>query len=561
MKRIIPFIITLLITFSLLAGCGVGASDGYTLTIEDITLEAGETKTVLYEIGSDSGDTTGIEVSIACKDASCELTVSGLEVTAPQGATEGQHTFTATAKKQGKTITTKDFKVTVTQKDGSPHWNKAPEVKSVFFDNFGGQAGFSSVNWHLINYGWGQNGVSAYNAMYTRSPAVVNAEDATGGIVILPSYGNYYEDSSKRGQGTCLISTNSYGPGLYEIRMKVVPRFGPCSAIWPYYTNSVQGVNTEENQEYTEIDIECPARGKGFNAWGGVTYTKYYQDATTGKTVSSATGVTAEIDSPYNDGNWHVFAIEWRTDEANGDSYVIWYMDGKEVAFTTKDVPQYTAQLWIGNWFPDNATGWLGEANFDVAYMMVDWVRITEYNDPVIERGATLGGCLTPSAATNLYSNPLPRNNYISNGTFIQSSGASGALGWTHTSAAKSGNSMILQDGGKIQQEISAQYNGYTFDLFVTAAAESGATVKVYAEYWRYIYNNSNANSSVSSSNRTLVGKSAEMFFNASNLTEKNLRFTLKPFDEGTIINNIKVVIECAGGQGTVTRAEMYLVN
>lgn len=559
MKKVFPVIIALLMMGSIFSGCNPGTLGGYTLTVNDITLEAGESEAVTYVI---SPDDASVEVTISCNEAECGLIINGLEITALQDAPEGQHTFTATAKKQGETIATKEFKVTVTQKSpaGNPRWNKAPEIKNVFFDDFGGELGFSSVNWHLVNYGWGQNGVSAYNAMYTRSPAVVNAENATGGIVVLPSYGHYYEDTSKRGQGTCLISTNSYGPGLYEVRMKVVPRFGPCSAIWPYYTNSVQGVNTEENQEYTEIDIECPAQGRGFYAWGGVTYTKYYQDATTGKIVRSSTGVRAEVDSPYNDGNWHVFGIEWRTDAANGDSYVIWYMDGKEVAFTTQNVPQYTAQLWIGNWFPDNATAWLGEADFDVAYMLVDWVRITEYNDPVNVREPILGGCLTPAAATNLYSAPLPKNNYISNGTFKLSDGQSGALGWQHTSATKSGNSVILQSGGKIQQEISAQYNGYTFDLSVTAAAQGG-TVKVYVEYWKYNYSNSNANSSVNSSNRTLVGKSDELIFNSSSPTEKTLRFTLEPFEEGTPINNIRVIIESVGGQGTVTKAEMYLVN
>ena len=120
--------------------------------------------------------------------------------------------------------------------DESP-WTEEPVVKSVFFSDFGNDESIGE-NWSLVNYGWGQNGVSYSNAGFTRSPGVVSKQGATGGIIVLNSYGNYYKDPSKRGQGACLISNRLFGPGLYEIRMKVVPRFGPCSTAWSYYTNS-----------------------------------------------------------------------------------------------------------------------------------------------------------------------------------------------------------------------------------------------------------------------------------------------------------------------------------
>ncbi|MDR1094483.1 MAG: family 16 glycosylhydrolase [Clostridiales bacterium] len=435
-------------------------------------------------------------------------------------------------------------------------WNVAPTVTGEFYDDFGDK-GFSSLDWSLVNYSWGGNGVSASNVFISRSRSVADAEGATGGVAVLKSYGNYAAEPAKRRQGACLISNHAYGPGKYEARMKVVPRFGPCSTAWTYYTNSTGGMNTAADIEYHEIDIECPAIGKGFNAWGGVAYEEYYIDSATGKTVNKSNAVTAACDSPYNDGKWHVFGLEWRTDEANGDSAVVWYMDGKEVGSTTRNVPRYSCQLWIGAWFPDNSDDWLGTADFDEAYMYVDWVRITEYADTAVMREPDLGGCLLASAASNLYSAPLPTNDYITNGDFAQG-GGNALTAWQGTGASKAAaGGAVLQNGGKLEQVVSAQYNGYTFDLTVGAAAGAGGTLKVYAEYLNYVYpQRSNANAKATE--RTVVGKSAELIFDSPSASSKTLRFTLESEDT---VNNVRIVIEAAGASGTVYKAEMRLAK
>ena len=265
-------------------------------------------------------------------------------------------------------------------------WTSEPTVKSIFYSDFGGSENVSE-NWSLVNYGWGQNGVAKENVGYTRSPKVVNAMGATGGIVVLNSYGNYYKEAGRRGQGGVLISNRLFGPGKYEVRMKIVPRFGPCSTAWSYYTNSyainnaaglpVYGHNTSENIQYHEIDIECPQIGNGFRGWGGVAYEEFYQNAEDlnekgeGKTVNRSQSVGAPCESPYNDGKWHTFAFDWRTtaydyDASKGENpgAVIWYMDGKEVARTAKNTPYYPNQLWLGNWYPNNSEDWPGTIFF-----------------------------------------------------------------------------------------------------------------------------------------------------------------------------------------------------
>ena len=448
-------------------------------------------------------------------------------------------------------------------------WTEEPVVKSVFFSDFGNDESIGE-NWSLVNYGWGQNGVSYSNAGFTRSPGVVSKQGATGGIIVLNSYGNYYKDPSKRGQGACLISNRLFGPGLYEIRMKVVPRFGPCSTAWSYYTNSyaidtatgpVYGHNTAENIQYHEIDIECPRIGKGFNGWGGVAYEEYYQDAENlgedglGRVVNHSTGVSVTTESPYNDGQWHTFAFEWRTqgydyDPSEGENpgAIIWYMDGKEVARTAKNTPYYPDQLWIGNWYPDNATDWLGVADFDEAYMYIDWVRITEYEDEYRTVGKDgevikpdLGGCVlfssSPGGNTNWAAN-LPINNYISNGSFSYGDGTE-AIGWDLTDATRTSDGLRLE-GGRATQEISAQYAGYTFFLEGTGVLSSGVSGRIYVE------NISGEYAPGSNDNRKMeervIGKSDAIVFGTSEET-LSMEFTLP---EGT--NNLRVVVESDDG-------------
>ena len=406
-------------------------------------------------------------------------------------------------------------------------------------------------------------------------------------MVVLNSYGNYYKEAGRRGQGGVLISNRLFGPGKYEVRMKVVPRFGPCSTAWSYYTNSyainnaagnpVYGHNTSENIQYHEIDIECPQIGNGFNGWGGVAYEEFYQNAEDlnekgeGKTVNRSQGVGAPCESPYNDGQWHTFAFDWRTtaydyDEGKGENpgAVVWYMDGKEVARTAKNTPYYPNQLWIGNWFPNNSEDWLGVADFDSAYMYVDWVRITEYDDEYRTTNKSdgsvikpdLNGCVTfsTSGGNINYGANIPINNYISNGKFELSDGKDGALGWSCENAVKDGDKLVFSGTGKATQMIAAQYGGYEFHLEAAAKATKGAC-RIYIEYIKGEYDGkTNSNKKMTP---TVVGKSEEIAFTTGGNPVETLEFKIP---EKLGINNFRVVIETENGAvAEVTELKMYL--
>ena len=248
-------------------------------------------------------------------------------------------------------------------------WTAEPVVKGTFYSDFGSNEVIGE-NWSVVNYGWGQNGVTRDNVGFTRSPGVVKKAGATGGIVVLNSYGDYYSAASKRGQGGCLISNRLFGPGKYEVRMKVVPRFGPCSTAWSYYTNSyaittpdgqIYGHNTADNIVYHEIDMECPRIGQGFRGWGGVAYEEYYQNEEDlredgqGKVVNKSTGVPVATESPYNDGQWHTFAFEWRTqgydyDESKGEKgFGVLGLEFSELAAALKDLTSETGHQEYDN--------------------------------------------------------------------------------------------------------------------------------------------------------------------------------------------------------------------
>ena len=203
---------------------------------------------------------------------------------------------------------------------------------------------------------------------------------ATGGIAVLRSYGDLQQDPSKRRQGSALITRQTFGPGKFEVRMKVLPRLGQCTAFWTYYSN---GGKTPETIKYSEIDIEMPMEGS-YRKWSGTSYERFID----WNILADRQTVMADelTDGGLNDGQWHTYAFEWRTDAENGDRGVVWYRDGVKMGEAREFVPMYKAALWVGNWFPPDKS-WVGVPDFEEAYMYVDWIRVTEYEDPVEEGG------------------------------------------------------------------------------------------------------------------------------------------------------------------------------
>lgn len=132
--------------------------------------------------------------------------------------------------------------------------------------------------------------------------------------------------------------------GRYEIKMKVLPRQGACTAFWTFAYN----LDTLENHE---IDIELP----GGNRSGTVTFenvlnTNYITEQMNISFDTNLTKTISDVSNEVylNDGKWHVYGFDWYTNPEQ----IVYYVDGKITAISNAFVPSMQSRLWVGAWFP-----------------------------------------------------------------------------------------------------------------------------------------------------------------------------------------------------------------
>ena len=424
-------------------------------------------------------------------------------------------------------------------------WNAEPVVTRTFYDDF--SEGIRPDVWDVATGTWDKvsNGLVPENVFYSTYEPRVEAEGATGGMAIIQSNGDFAYESVKRRQGGLMITKKAYGAGLYEARVKVVPRSGQCTALWTYWTNNAA---TLANNRCSEIDIELP-NAASFREWGGTIYSRYID-----KSNKVSDGEVYET-APLNDGEWHTMAFEWRTKEETGDKAVVYYVDGREVGMIEGDaVPVHTATYWIASRFPDSV-GWLGDPQYETAYMYIDWVRITEYDDPV-EKGEVDDPSVTGPTGTDLGTGFIPETNYISNSQFVQDFTVKNMknadiTSWTTENAEKGSNCAVISPDGKISQVVTSQYEGFSFNLEVMAEVTGSGKCKVYVEFL------SGAVNTVSPKFR-VVGRTEVMEFSAADgKATKNADFTV---GGGKDVQSIRVVLETeSGATAKISQVRMFL--
>ena len=257
-----------------------------------------------------------------------------------------------------------------------------------FFDDFNN--GIDENVWGIAQKTWGgdNHGVIRANVAYTAD-----------GILVLTANGDLYEgplnpspeDKDGVRTGACLVTQQNLGPGSYEVRMKVAPQMGACTAMWTFFWSS-----EEVNHE---IDIEIPASTKNFKNSQFVTRTgeEVYTDR---QTVPNFF---------HNDGQWHTYRFDWHTSPEKVDFYV----DDKLEMTIEDTIPTIAGNFWLGVWFPKR---WCGVPTFDTSYMLVDWVKYTAYDEPYTPTDGTF--TYTPFNAYPTEPIELPTINYISNGGF-----------------------------------------------------------------------------------------------------------------------------------------------
>lgn len=236
------------------------------------------------------------------------------------------------------------------------------------FDDFNGTKLDGSV-WKKINDKWGEN-----PAKGTHGGVIPENVFVKDGNLVIRAHGNFYNGKiwghgQKTKVGGAISSKKSFASGSYEIKAKICPQAGALSAFWTFYYTS----DTSNH----EIDFEFPGRNQSPNTpgdsdinWGLMTSWRGVGDdmhKTTDKYFGNQT-----------DGQYHLYRFEWHTGSPTEKARVEWYYDDKLMNTTYDHVPDRPSKFWIGIWFPN----WIGQSNFNVDYMYVDWIKIKEFKEP-----------------------------------------------------------------------------------------------------------------------------------------------------------------------------------
>jgi len=364
------------------------------------------------------------------------------------------------------------------------------DLSQAFFDDFVG--GVSSKNWYIGNGAWGSGNGGVV-------PANVGYSD--DGVLILRGNGLYYTGNDIKGVGTlkdgrntgaALISKFLTGPGHYEIKMKLLPRQGACTAFWTF-TNRANKTGANDNHE---IDIELPGGKKdGIITFKNVLNTNYVtENYYLSQDVNLKKAFSADSEICLNDGEWHTFGFDWYTNPAQ----VIYFIDGRVSAIGDAFVPTLQTRLWLGNWFPNNA-GFVGSSYFETDYMYIDWVKYLPFDSTQPFEAYTPNVTVETAAEDAYPSAPMayPEVNKISNGDFEYiRRDVAGDSGWSFLKLNTEKQDIAsvcypargigydgscglhIKDGGLLRQNIDSVYEGFKYHFsFHGKAYEKGGKV------------------------------------------------------------------------------------
>ena len=360
------------------------------------------------------------------------------------------------------------------------------DYDNAFFDDF--TSGVSYDNWHIAKQSWGgsNGGVIPQNISYTDD-----------GVLRLKGNGGYYLEGEVKGvgdvkdgryTGAALISKFVTGPGRYEIKMKVLPRIGACTAFWTYAYEF-------DNELNHEIDIELPGGNRTGNpTFSNLLNTNYIKESQSHSQDTKVEDILKE-EIYLNDGNWHVYGFDWYTEPGK----IIYYIDGKVCATTELFIPNLQSRLWVGVWFPVTSA-FVGSAEFESDYMEIDYISYIPFkNQPYVEYTPVTNGVASASEYPTV---PVTQEvvNKISNGTFEYIPGGKENIsGWKlekyitekqelsevcyikNLIGFEASKALYVKDGGVASQIIDGVYNGFSHKLDFKAKGYGTLTINYYS--------------------------------------------------------------------------------
>jgi len=362
------------------------------------------------------------------------------------------------------------------------------DYEKAFLDDF--TDGVNKENWYIGDQAWGNGngGVVPENVSYTDD-----------GILQLRGNGGYYQQGEVKGvgdvkdgryTGAALISKFLVGPGRYEIKMKVLPRLGACTAFWTFAYEF-------DNELNHEIDIELPGGNRSGNvSFENILNTNYTKETESISQDTKVSDIFKDQSVYLNDGEWHTFGFDWYT----APEKVVYSLDGKICAISDLFVPSLLSRLWVGVWFPVSSS-FVGSANFETDYMSVDYIKYIPFED---QKYTDYNPSPNGYASDNEY--PIvPKNNYnankISNGTFEYLNDSNiNKSGWalsrylfeekpieevcylSNGTGIEDSKGLIIKDGGIAKQTIDAVYSDFQHELKFIAKGKGKFTVNYYSQ-------------------------------------------------------------------------------
>ncbi|MDE5755154.1 MAG: glycoside hydrolase family 16 protein, partial [Oscillospiraceae bacterium] len=255
------------------------------------------------------------------------------------------------------------------------------DVDDIFYDDFTGSR-LDTNKWLIAEKNWGgtvtENGETVdYNGgVVSKNVAVRN------GNLILTGLGDLYEgeqkginrDGSQRQDGKrcggAIATREYYASGSYEIRAKIAPVLGCCSAMWTFEYEEDYSGDYEKITNH-EIDIEFPGRDDDddFSLSHALCTTWITEEDY--KTKSVNCGDQA-------DGEFHTYRFDWHTGSDTETPRVEYYFDDV-LTYTSYDyITTNESRFWLGLWFPKY---WAGTPDFDTTEFVIDYVKITPFHE------------------------------------------------------------------------------------------------------------------------------------------------------------------------------------
>jgi len=357
---------------------------------------------------------------------------STIELTISTGALfiEGGKITLENWKNQPGSVYFREVRMPATGQEWSPTTNVTPQVMaSPLLENFSsGQ--LSPEHWLVSSKAWGgdNGGVSPENITLVDDidhgrpikalRLAANGDDYTGPVT---------HNGRNTRVGAAIATRQYFASGRYEVRAKVAPELGVCTAFWPFhyidYYPSQPGYWHEPNpRRNTEIDWEFPTDLQGgdsdaeafgldpaeiaftnarTNSWGGQ-FGGEGGEHKGRRVLRDINQNILDLAQESLDGKYHTYTIEWHsgadlgdegdTRDPNNTGYVRWYFDGllidelRDAPFGQGNVPFRAARFWLGVWFPASGygdhVGWAGSPNFDTTALYIASVKITPFLDP-----------------------------------------------------------------------------------------------------------------------------------------------------------------------------------